>query len=246
MRLDQWLARRRGLSLRDARQAITDGRATVDGEVCRRPTAGLDRFHTIAIDDIIEQPGMRRLCLMLNKPIGILSATKDMIHRTVIDLIDHPDKHTLHLAGRLDRSSSGLVLLSNDGNWTSSLSDPARGVEKEYIVETVGPIPEGAVEAFAEGFFFATEGVQTRPARLELLALDQARVTLSEGKYHQIKRMFHRLDGLRIRSLHRVRIGSIHLPEDLAMGEWLELEDKARSMNPTEWIIGPTKHLPAL
>jgi 16S rRNA pseudouridine516 synthase len=234
MRLDQWLARRRGLSLRDARQVIVDGRVTVEGVVSRRPTEVLDRFHTISVDDTIEQPGMRRLCLMLNKPIGILSATKDARHPTVLDLIDHPDKHTLHLAGRLDRSSSGLVLLSNDGCWTSSLSDPARGVEKEYLVETVGPIPEGAVEAFAEGFFFATEGVHTRPARLELIARDQARVTLSEGKYHQIKRMFHRLDGLRIRSLHRVRIGSIHLPQDLAPGQWREWNDLALSLNPTE------------
>ena len=234
MRLDQWLARHRGLSLRDARQVIVDGRVNVDGEVSRRPTKELDRFRQISVDDTIEQPGMRRLCLMLNKPVGILSATKDATHRTVLDLIDHPEKSSLHLAGRLDRSSSGLVLLSNDGTWTSSLSDPAQGVEKEYLVETVGPIPEAAVEAFAEGFFFATDGVKTRPARLEILAPDRARVTLSEGKYHQIKRMFHRLDGLRIRSLHRVRIGSFHLPEDLATGEWRELEDMACSMNSTK------------
>lgn len=227
MRLDQWLARHRGLSLRVARQFIVDGRVTVDGEVSRRPTKELDRFLRISVDDTIEQTGMRRLCLMFNKPVGILSATKDAVHRTVLDLIDHPEKSSLHLAGRLDRSSSGLVLLSNDGSWTSSLSDPAQGVEKEYLVETVGPIPEGAVEAFAMGFFFATEGVKTRPARLEILAPDRARVTLLEGKYHQIKRMFHRFDGLRIRSLHRVRIGSIHLPQDLAPGEWRELEDMA-------------------
>lgn len=233
MRLDQWLARHRGLSLRDARRVIVDGRVTVDGAVSRRPTEVLDRFHTITVDDTIEQPGGRRLYLMLNKPVGILSATKDAVHRTVLDLIDHPEKSSLHLAGRLDRSSSGLVLLSNDGTWTSSMSDPARGVEKEYLIETVGPIPEGAVEAFAQGFFFATEGVKTRPARLEIFAPDQARVTLSEGKYHQIKRMFHRLDGLRIRSLHRVRIGLIHLPQDLAPGEWRELDNAACSMNST-------------
>jgi 16S rRNA pseudouridine516 synthase len=232
MRLDQWLARHLGLSLRDARGVILDGRVTVDGEVCCRPTEVLDRYQAIAFDDRIARPGMMRLCLMLNKPVGILSATKDVTHRTVLDLIDHPAKSSLHLAGRLDRSSSGLVLLSNDGAWTSSLSDPARSVEKEYLVETVGPIPAGAVAAFAEGFFFSTEGVKTRPARLEIIAPNYARVTISEGKYHQIKRMFHRLDGLRIRSLHRVRIGSICLPEDLGMGEWREMNDVDCSMQP--------------
>jgi len=223
MRLDHWLARQRGLSLRDARQEILAGRVTLDAEVSRQTGRLLDRFCRIARDGVLIQVGCPRVYVMLHKPIGILSATKDATHRTVLDLIDHAEKDSLHLAGRLDRSSSGLVLLSNDSVWTSSMSDPKRGVEKEYLVETAGPIPEGAVDAFVKGFFFATEGITTRPARLELLAPDRARVTLSEGKYHQIKRMFHRLDGLRIRSLHRVRIGSIRLPDDLAPGEWREL-----------------------
>lgn len=161
---------------------------------------------------------------MLHKPGGVLSATTDKTHRTVLDLIDHPDKATLHLAGRLDRSSTGLVLLSNDGAWSESLTLPARKVEKSYLVETNRPIPPEAVIRFAEGFFFATEGITTLPARLEILAPDRARVILQEGRYHQIKRMFHRLDGIQLRSLHRERIGPFTLPDDLPPGRWRSLQ----------------------
>jgi 16S rRNA pseudouridine516 synthase len=96
---------------------------------------------------------------------------------------------------------------------------PDSKVEKVYLVETVNPISERAVAAFAEGFYFDYEGVVTRPARLELLGSHRARVTLEEGKYHQIKRMFHRLDGNRLVSLHRESMGDFVLPADLKAGE---------------------------
>ena len=91
---------------------------------------------------------------MLHKPVGIVSATSDAEHRTVIDLIDDPDKSSLHLVGRLDRNTSGLVLLTNDGRWSKALMDPSRKVPKVYLVETRDPIPPEAVAAFAQGFLF--------------------------------------------------------------------------------------------
>jgi 16S rRNA pseudouridine516 synthase len=115
------------------------------------------------------------------------------------------------------------VLLSNDGPWSEALTIPGRKVGKEYLVETDRPIPHEAISLFAAGFHFATENIMTLPATLEILAPTCARVTLHEGRYHQIKRMFHRLDGIRLKSLHRVRIGSITLPDDLAPGSWRPL-----------------------
>ncbi len=180
----------------------------------------VSRFDEVSVGTKILQQALPRLYVMLHKPAGILSATSDPVHRTVLDLIDHPDKDTLHLAGRLDRSSTGLVLLTNDGTWSESLTLPGRKVEKVYLVETNQDIPQEAVSRFAEGFHFSTEGITTLPAKLEILSPRKARVSLYEGRYHQIKRMFHRIDGIRLISLHRVQIGGISLPDDLAPGKW--------------------------
>jgi 16S rRNA pseudouridine516 synthase len=227
MRIDSLLAKRLGFGTRGARARIAEGSVLVDGVPALDPRLEVSRFERIECEGALVEPGMERLHLMLHKPAGILSATSDPVHRTVLDLVVHPDKTTLHLAGRLDRSSTGLVLLSNDGRWSESLTRPGNKVEKSYLVETDRPIPPGAVERFAEGFFFATENLTTKPARLDLLSERRARVTLSEGRYHQIKRMFHRLDGIRLVSLHRDRIGPYRLPDDLAPGEWRRIDPSA-------------------
>lgn len=220
MKLEDLIAKRLGVGTRGARALILGGRVAVAGEIAVDHRREISRFDEVLCEGAVVQAAMKRLHLMLHKPAGILSATSDPVHRTVLDLIDHPDKDTLHLAGRLDRSSTGLVLLTNDGRWSEALSDPATKVEKVYLVGTDRPIPMEAVERFAEGFWFATEGLTTRPAHLEILEECLARVTLVEGRYHQIKRMFHRIDGIRLTSLHRVRIGPHELPEDLAAGQW--------------------------
>jgi 16S rRNA pseudouridine516 synthase len=224
MKLEDLLGKRLGLGARRARREILAGGVEVDGLVATDPRAGVDRFARVVRGDSVVQPGAERLHLMLHKPVGVLSATSDPVHPTVLDLIDHPDKHTLHLAGRLDRSSSGLILLTNDGAWSESLSRPESAIAKVYFVETDRPIPPRAVRCFSEGFHFATEGIVTRPAELEILGERRARVTLREGRYHQIKRMFHRLDGIRLVSLHRTAIGPHHLPDDLAPGHWRRID----------------------
>lgn len=223
MKLEDFISKRLQIGRRSARALILDGKVTHGGEPGNDHRHEVTRFDEVTVGGEIIQPALPRLYLMLHKPAGILSATTDREHCTVLDLIDHPDKATLHLAGRLDRSSTGLILLSNDGEWSESLTLPGRKVEKSYLVETDRPIPPGAVERFAEGFHFPTEGITTLPARLEILEPQRARVTLHEGRYHQIKRMFHRLDGIRLRSLHRDRIGPLTLPDDLDPGQWRSL-----------------------
>lgn len=225
MRLDHFIAKKLGVSERVARGAIASGKVDVHGAIVRELRAEVSRFCAIGFDGESIQLGAERLHLMLNKPVGILSATVDAHHPTVLDLIDLPDKDTLHLAGRLDRSSSGLVLLTNDGKWSDRLMQPERKVAKVYLVETENPIPNEAIEQFARGFHFATEDIVTRPAKLEILGERRARVTLHEGRYHQIKRMFHRIDRNRLVSLHRERIGEISLPDDLGFGEWRNLTE---------------------
>ena len=181
----------------------------------------VDRFCRVELDDAVIQFGERALYLMLHKPAGIVCVTTDPLHRTVIDLIGDPDRHTLHPAGRLDRSTSGLVLLTNDGRWSKRITD-FTDVPKVYVVETRDPITAETVEAFARGFHFPTENITTLPAKLEIIGERLARLTLHEGRYHQVKRMFWRVDN-RVVSLHRESIGPIRLPENLKPGEWRHL-----------------------
>jgi 16S rRNA pseudouridine516 synthase len=222
MKLDRFLAKQSSMGRTAAHRLIAAKRVRVDGEICANNQQEVDRFTRIELDETVLQQPERALYLMLNKPVGILSATTDPVHPTVIDLLDDPDKHTLHIAGRLDRGTSGLVLLTNDGRWSKRLMEPVERVPKVYLVETAEDIIPEAVAAFAAGFYFHTEDITTQPAELQLLAPRQARLTLYEGRYHQVKRMFHRVQN-RVTALHRESIGSLHLPEDLQPGQWRAL-----------------------
>jgi 16S rRNA pseudouridine516 synthase len=210
-----------------ALRAIAGRKVQVNDLVVADGHAEVDRFCTVMLDEEAVQVAERGLYLLMHKPVGWLSATKDAQHPTVLDLIDDPDKHTLHLAGRLDRNTSGLLILTNDGNWSKRLMAADFKVPKVYRVETDVPVPTEAVEAFERGFYFHTEDITTLPAKLEILGKHLARVTLHEGRYHQVKRMFHRV-GCRVTALHRESVGALRLPEDLKPGEWREMMPEER------------------
>ncbi|OYW76019.1 MAG: 16S rRNA pseudouridine(516) synthase [Verrucomicrobia bacterium 12-59-8] len=222
MKLDRLIASHQSQGRQAAHHAIAARRVRVDGVVVTDGHHPVDRFKRVEMDDVVIQQTERALYLMLYKPVGILSATKDDQHSTVLDLIDDPDKHTLHIAGRLDRSTSGLILLTNDGRWSKRLMAAVEKVPKAYLVETLDPIAPDAVAAFARGFYFHTEDITTLPAELVILDERHARLTLHEGRYHQVKRMFHRV-GNRVINLHRESIGALTLPADLQQGAWRAL-----------------------
>jgi len=219
VKLDRLLGKHESMGRKKARAAIQAGRVRVAGEVVSEGNPEIDRFTAVELDGEVIRPAERLLHILLHKPAGILSATSDPEHPTVIDLIDDPDKAALHLVGRLDRSTTGLILLTNDGRWSKALMDPAKKVAKVYRVETQDPIPQDAVAKFAEGFYFHTEDLTTLPAELEILGERVARLTLHEGRYHQVKRMFHRI-GNRVVALHRESLGTIRLTDDLLPGQW--------------------------
>ncbi|MBK8035894.1 MAG: pseudouridine synthase [Verrucomicrobiaceae bacterium] len=225
MKLDRLIAKHRQMGRTAALRAIAARRVRVDGLAVADGHAEVDRFSTVMLDEEPVQVAERGLYLVMNKPVGWLSATKDARHATVLDLIDDPDKQTLHLAGRLDRSTSGLLILTNDGNWSKRLMAADFKVPKVYRVETDVPVPADAVEAFERGFYFHTEDITTLPAKLELLGERLARVTLHEGRYHQVKRMFHRV-GCRVTALHRESVGELCLPDDLKPGEWRPMTEE--------------------
>jgi 16S rRNA pseudouridine516 synthase len=225
MKLDRLIASHQSQGRQAAHHAIAKRRVRVSGMIITDGHHPVDRFDLVEMDNVVIQVPERALYLMLHKPVGILSATKDDEHPTVLDLIDDPDKHTLHIAGRLDRSTSGLVLLTNDGRWSKRLMAAEEKVPKVYLVETLDPIAPDAVAAFERGFYFHTEDITTLPAELVILSERQARLTLHEGRYHQVKRMFHRV-GNRVVNLHRESIGALALPADLPPGAWRALSSQ--------------------
>ncbi|GAB5560526.1 MAG: pseudouridine synthase [Synoicihabitans sp.] len=228
MKLERLLAKFQHMGRSRARACILAGRVQVDGKPMSRFDQEVDRFTSVAFDGETLQSAARRLRIMLHKPVGVISATKDPRHRTVIDLIDDPDKVSLHLVGRLDINTSGLVLLTNDGRWSKALMHPDQQVAKVYHVTTKEPVPPDAPQRFRTGFYFETEDITTLPAELQIISPTTARVTLHEGRYRQVRRMFHRI-GCQVIALHRERIGDIVLPADLGSGKWRHLPSETTS-----------------
>ncbi|NHC11788.1 pseudouridine synthase [Stutzerimonas degradans] len=222
MRLDRYLAGRAQLSRQDVRRLLIEGRAWVNGEVIRTPDREVRLFDRIELDDALLQPGKAARYLMLHKPSGCVSATCDPTHRTVLDLIEEPDKTDLHIAGRLDFNTTGLMLLTNDGQWSRRLTQPSSLQGKVYLVDTEDEIDSNCIEAFAKGLYFRFENLTTQPAQLELLGPRRARLTLHEGRYHQVKRMFGHFRN-RVTALHRERMGPVQLDPTLVPGRYRPL-----------------------
>jgi 16S rRNA pseudouridine516 synthase len=163
---------------------------------------------------------------MVNKPAGVVCATQDPSHRTILELLQLPRSETLHIAGRLDIDATGLVLITDDGQWSHRITSPARRCSKTYLVELKHPLKEAQAETIRQGVSLRNESKPTRPADLQLVDQIHLRLTITEGKYHQVKRMFAAV-GNRVVGLHRESIGALSLDESLSMGDY-------RSLNPIE------------
>ncbi|KMQ75855.1 pseudouridine synthase [Marinobacter subterrani] len=222
MKLSRIISNRNDISRKQANWLIASGRVAVNDVTCREPAAEVNRFSSVTLNGQTLQAGEPCHYLMLHKPAGYLSATLDATHTTVMELIApelHPD---LHIAGRLDRASTGLLILTNDGAWSRQLTEPRIKIPKVYRVTTEHPIAPETQARFIEGIWFAFEQLTTSPAQLDILAPREARVTIYEGRYHQVKRMFHAV-GNRVTSLHRESMGGIELDSNLPPGAYRAL-----------------------
>ena len=220
-RLDRHLSTLLDIKRSDVRLLLAQGRVEVDGIIATDINQVITRFSDVRCDGKTIQARTARY-LMLNKPAGIVSATVDDQHITVIDLLDQPWKDQLHIVGRLDFNSTGLVLLTNDGHWSRQLSLPGSNLLKRYRVRVEKSLTEDHVGAFRRGLYFKYEDITTRPAQLTILSEFEAEVGLIEGRYHQIKRMFGQFDN-RVLSIHRFAVGSLTLDTGLAPGQSREL-----------------------
>ena len=220
-RLDRFVSKRTGINRREVRQILAQGRLRIDGNIAHSINQTVEQFSHVTLDGQVLQ-AETPVYLMLNKPKGVVSATRDEHHPTVIDLLERDDGDALHIVGRLDFNSTGLLLLTNDGGWSRQLTSPENKVDKLYQVTLQHPINEQYVEAFANGIYFSFEGITTRPAMLTIIDERVAEVSLVEGRYHQIKRMFGRFQNP-VLELHRLAVGGLFLDESLPPGASREL-----------------------
>lgn len=220
-RLDKLIASQGTLSRSETVRLIRGGRVSIDGVVCRDPSTKADgerNVITLNGEPLIYQ---QYVYIMLNKPAGILCVSRDPRVPTVVDLLPPEQRRKgLFPAGRLDKDTVGLVLLTDDGDYAHRMLSPKKAVAKRYRVRVDGPLDETDVRAFAEGIRLA-DGTDCRPADLCVLesgAVSVAEVTITEGRYHQIKRMFG-VRGRGVLWLKRLSIGQLQLGPELDEGE---------------------------
>ncbi|WP_372762559.1 16S rRNA pseudouridine(516) synthase RsuA [Pseudoalteromonas sp.] len=220
-RLDKFISHLAELPRSKARASIKRQEVSVNGEFITAHD-----FQITQQDEVLFQGEqlvfLGKRYFMLNKPVGYVSANVDELHKTVFDLIDEPNMGDFHIAGRLDIDTTGLVIITNDGEWSHKITSPKNNKFKTYLVETQEPITDESLDMLRSGVQLHNEKDLTRPAKAERLANYGLRLSICEGKYHQVKRMLAAVDN-KVVELHREQIGNITLDENLAPGEYRPL-----------------------
>ncbi|MGF1759775.1 16S rRNA pseudouridine(516) synthase RsuA [Photobacterium sagamiensis] len=224
MRLDKFLGTTLGITRREAGKLLKDKLIEVNGEIVKNGSFQITDDCEVEFNGrILALHGPRYF--MLNKPQGFVCSHVDDHNPTVFVLIDEVSPEKMHVAGRLDGDTTGLVLLTDDGQWSHRITSPRHVCEKTYYVELADPVPEETIQTFADGVQLRSEKELTRPAKLELLGEREALLTISEGKYHQVKRMFAAV-GNKVVGLHRQQVGKVVLDDELEPGEYRPLTDE--------------------
>lgn len=220
-RLDKFISSRGCLSRKEAQKHIKNGDITVNGEVCKTADKKINPE-----TDAVELCGQavcpdEHIYIMLNKPSGVVSATRDKFDKTVIDILPPEFKRSgLFPAGRLDKDTEGLLIITDDGDFAHKMLSPKNHVEKKYIAKLDGDITPGVIKSFEEGIIFA-DGTKCMPAKLETDKNGEKNtgiVTICEGKFHQVKKMFS-VCGLKVVHLQRISVGNLYLDGKLPIGE---------------------------
>ncbi len=224
MRLDKFICECTDLSRSDAKKVLHRGEINCDGIVIKNPG------YKVGPNNCVIMQG-RKLCysglryIMLNKPRNtVCSNTGEYHYPSVLSLLDIPNAEKMMIAGRLDADTTGLILLTDDGQWCHRVTSPRKACGKRYRVWLEDPVNKSVVEFFAKGLQLRSEQKKTLPAQLEIVSDREVLLTITEGKYHQVKRMFAAI-GNKVIGLHREQVGMIQLDTSLVDGEWRHLTD---------------------
>lgn len=228
MRIDKMLATLGYGSRKDVKKFLKQGMVFINDQVVKDPKVHVDpKKDVVTVNgEVIEYKEF--IYLMMNKPSGVVSATEDFRDTTVIDLLEMEDKvYSPFPVGRLDKDTEGLLLLTNDGQLAHRLLSPKKDVPKTYFAVIDQEVTEEDVEAFRRGVCL-DDGYVTKPALLHILKSgmhSDVEITITEGKYHQVKRMFA-ARGKKVLYLKRLSMGPIQLDETLKLGEYRELTEE--------------------
>ncbi len=226
MRLDKFISSQLNISRKDTRAAILRGRAAVDGATVRAADFKIDENADSVTFDGQALSYKKHIYIIMNKPRGVLSASDDKRQPTVIDII--PEKlrrNGLFPVGRLDKDTTGLLIITDDGDFAHRVLSPKKKIFKTYIAVLDGEITPDMPEKFLNGIVLA-DGTKCRKAFLKHVDKNTAEIKICEGKFHQIKRMFGTV-GLGVNALERTAVGNFHLPEDLPQGACIETDSEA-------------------
>lgn len=220
MRLDKFFSSQNLASRKEIKSVLKNGLIQINGVTASKPECKVDPEQDLITWNGQPVAYQKHLYLMLNKPQGVVSATNDTLHKTVLDLVpDEWKRPGLFPAGRLDKDTTGLVLITDDGDFAHRILSPKNHVEKTYLSRIEGEITEKAIRMFAQGVTLR-DGFECLPAQIKVLEggdCPLVEITICEGKYHQIKRMVASVGG-HVLTLQRIRIGSLMLDETLPEG----------------------------
>ncbi len=228
MRLDKLISNSTSFTRSQAKFAIRGGKVKIDGVVAKNAAQQVTEESNVEYMGVAVNKVQLRY-IMFNKPTGVVCANKDKDHATVFDSLFLPRLDTLHVAGRLDIDTTGLVLITDDGQWLHRITSPKHDHKKVYLVELDSPIDEKQIRILKEGVQLKKEKKRSLPADIEIIEDKIIKMTISEGKYHQVKRMMAAV-GNHVVKLHREKIAHIKLDEALEEGQWRELTEAEISL----------------
>lgn len=229
MRLDKFLAHHLGVSRTIVNKELKAQKVTVNGDIVKSGAYHISPDQIVEYDGFEIVPITENRYFMLNKPQGYVCSTDDPDHPTILYFIDEPMAEKLHSAGRLDLDTTGLVLLTDDGKWSHRITSPKHHCEKVYQVTVEQQLTANLIDIFKQGIQLKSEKTLTEPAKLIIIDDYHAELTISEGRYHQVKRMFAAVNN-HVTQLHRKQIGNIVL--DIPEGEYRPLtQDEINSFN---------------
>lgn len=221
-RLDKYIADNKAISRKEARDSVRKGKAAVDGIKITDPSFLVDTEKNTVLYDGQAIEYKEFIYIVMNKPSGVISASEDKTRETVLDLIpENLYRKGLFPVGRLDKDTTGLLIITDDGDFAHKVLSPKKDIYKTYIAELDGKADESTVAAFKNGVKLA-DGYVCKSAELKILEGNCVEIKISEGKYHQIKRMFG-VFSLGVNSLKRTAVGGYGLPDDLAPGQSVEI-----------------------